>query len=486
MKKIFSFICVCMLFAQTVFAADVDPYKGTKGLEYEYHPEWKVAWVNGRGTAKESHIVVPQLVRVGGEDFRVNQINQDAFYQDTKLKSIVLPEGLNNIGWGAFDSCMNLTTVVLPQSIETINNFAFYHCKNLTSIDIPANLSYTGLGAFAETGITTPLFNDICFMYMPPSFRGSYEIKAGTEKIGGGAFAFCENLYAIKIPQSVKWIGEGAFWNCTRLSELIIPNDSIDWLPPAICKNCSSLRFVKLPSAITEISKEMFNGCINLQSIVIPESVQYIDDDAFSNCEQLTDITLPKGLKNIGDFAFSKCKNLNQITLPNSVEEVGEGAFNECSKFTKPVFNTTVFAYLPASYKGEYAVRDGIKKIAGWAFVEAEGITYIKLPNSVVELGTAACCNDYLTVPVFNKNVYAFMPEDYKGAYVIPDGIKVIGAGAFRFCEQMTSITIPNSVTEIGSKAFEQCYSLRNVVIPSSVTSLAEDAFPSGCRLIRQ
>lgn len=486
MKKIFSIACLCIVCALSVFGENSDPYKGTKGLEYEYHPKWKVASVNGRGTAKGSHIVIPQLVRVNGEDYKVIQINEDAFYQDTKLKSIVLPEGLDNIGLGAFDSCVNLTTCILPQSIEEINDYAFYHCEKLTSIDIPDSLAYTGRGAFDGTSITTPLFNDLCFMYMPPSYRGRYEIKEGIESIGGGAFEHCEYLESIKIPQSVTWIGEGAFAECKSLTELIIPNDSIKWLAPWICVDCSSLRFVKLPKGMTQISEGMFAKCFNLESVILPPTITHIGDFAFAECEQLSSIALPNGLKKIGEFAFHSCKNLNQLTLPNSVEDVGEGAFGECYKFTKPVANATIFAYLPSSYFGEYVVKDGIKKIAGWAFIDADNVTSLKLPNTVVELGNSACVNDYLLYPVYNKHVFAYMPEDYKGAYVIPDGIKVIGAGAFQFCKQMTSVTIPNSVIEIGSKAFEKCYSLRDVVIPSNVTKLAENAFPTSCVVIQE
>ena len=69
------------------------------------------------------------------------------------------------------------------------------------------------------------------------------------------------------------------------------------------------------------------------------------------------------------------------------------------------------------------------------------------------------------------------MPTSFKGAYVIPEGIKQIAGGAFEDCSSLTSVTIPNSVTSIGDEAFRACSSLTSVTIPNSVTSIGNWAF---------
>ena len=58
--------------------------------------------------------------------------------------------------------------------------------------------------------------------------------------------------------------------------------------------------------------------------------------------------------------------------------------------------------------------------------------------------------------------------------------VTCIGAYAFDYCSNITSVTIPDSVTSIGEYAFRKCTSLTNVTIPDSVTSIGYGAF-SGC-----
>ena len=72
-------------------------------------------------------------------------------------------------------------------------------------------------------------------------------------------------------------------------------------------------------------------------------------------------------------------------------------------------------------------------------------------------------------------------PKSLRGKYSIRKGVKVIGNGAFFWCESLTSINIPNSVTTIGNGAFSRCSSLISINIPNSVTTIGRGAF-AGCK----
>ena len=106
---------------------------------------------------------------------------------------------------------------------------------------------------------------------------------------------------------SVTSIGSHAFYKCSRLTSVTIPN------------------------SVTSIGNQAFEYCIELTSVTIPNSVTSIDSYAFSGCSGLTSVTIPNSVTSIGEFAFYNCTGLTSVTIPNSVTSIGGGAFYCCS-----------------------------------------------------------------------------------------------------------------------------------------------------------
>ena len=127
----------------------------------------------------------------------------------------------------------------------------------------------------------------------------------------------------------------------------------------------------------------------SITSVSLPSGLTTIGQIAFSDCTALTTISIPNGVTSIGGYAFYGCTALTSITLPNSITSIGEGAFYT-SGINTPVYNNTVFAYLPASYSGEYALPNGITTIAGGAFADCTSLTAVEIPNSVTNIGAYA------------------------------------------------------------------------------------------------
>ena len=214
--------------------------------------------------------------------------------------------------------------------------------------------------------------------------------------IGDYAFAWCESLTSITIPNSVTSIGDVAFYRCYSLMSITIPN-SVKSIGDCALSDCTSLTSITIPNSVTSIGSAAFEGtafynnpsnwdkgalylgdCLirladgYVGDYKIKESTRLIADDAFAYCSSLTSITIPNSVTSIGYRAFASCEGLTSITIPNSVTSIGYWAFGGCT-----------------------------------------GLTSITIPNSVTSIGDRA----------------------------------------FEYCSSLNSVTVP-SHTEIGTDAF--------------------------------
>ena len=82
--------------------------------------------------------------------------------------------------------------------------------------------------------------------------------------------------------------------------------------------------------SVTSIGYSAFYGCTKLTSVEIPNSVTSIGNQAFCDCRRLTSVVIGNSVTSIGDYAFSYCSGLTSITIPNSVTSIGNYAFISC------------------------------------------------------------------------------------------------------------------------------------------------------------
>jgi hypothetical protein len=259
--------------------------------------------------------------------------------------------------------------------------------------------------------------------------------------IGEDAFYECSGLTSVTIPNSVTSIGGYAFSYCSGLTSVTIPNSvtSIEW---DAFKGCSGLTSITIPNSVTTIGGYAFASCEGLTSVTIPNSVTSFGEGAFYNCSGLTSFTIPNSVTSIGGSAFYGCTGLTSVTIPNSVTSIGWGAFDGCSGLSS------------------VTIPNSVTSIGGYAFASCEGLTSVTIPNSVtsIEGGVFSGCSGLTSV-------------------TIPNSVTSIGGSAFSGCSGLTSVTIPNSVTSIGISAFYGCSGLTSVTIPNSVTSIGHNAF---------
>ena len=183
-----------------------------------------------------------------------------------------------------------------------------------------------------ETGITlTANWSSTTF------HNGTIKYTASGEILG---FAKENNTETtLEIPSDIDGvnivsIGENAFKNNTNLTKVTLPT-SITNIKNDAFNGCLALTEINLQdcSALTNIGNNTFENCEELTKIELPNSVEIIGDYAFSGCLKLTEFIIPKGntMTKIGDSAFENCHLISGINIQRSVNQIGKAAFKNCS-----------------------------------------------------------------------------------------------------------------------------------------------------------
>jgi len=336
---------------------------------------------------------------------------------------------------------------------------------------------------------------------------GNYPVTA----IGNEAFYECTSLTAVTIPNSVTAIGKSAFSRCSSLTSIIIP-DNVTSIGVWGFALCTSLASVDIGTSVGDIGNEAFYECTSLTAVTIPSSVTNIGYNAFYKCTSLTAITvsgsnpeytgldgilfnkncttllrcpcrfsgsyaIPASVTSIGDYAFDQCASLTGATISGGVTNIGKSAFSRCTSLTSII--------IPSS----------VTTIGNSAFHDC-ALTTVTIPYSVTTIGNGAfgACASLTTITVsennpnyadidgvlFNKNRTALIqyPRGLSdSSYTVPDSVTDIGKYAFLYCESLTAVTIPNSVTNISTDAFFCCTSLTSLVIGNSIANISTTAF---------
>ena len=206
------------------------------------------------------------------------------------------------IGDNAFSYCYALTSVEMP-SVTTIGYEAFYKCSALTSVEMP---SVTTIGVRA-------------FSYC--SFLTTVEMPA-VETIGEHAFYSCSALASVFIPASCTSVFSNPFAACISLREITVDENNPDYTSVdgvLYDKNVETLlacpgskSFIDIPSSVTTIGDVAFYYCSALTSVSMPE-VTTIGDYAFAYCSALTSVDIPASVTMIGDYAFDGCSSLTSV-----------------------------------------------------------------------------------------------------------------------------------------------------------------------------
>ena len=205
------------------------------------------------------------------------------------------------------------------------------------AVDIPASVPDNGV-TLSVVEIAEEAF------YQCTGLTG-VTIPNSVTSIKGSAFA-STGLTTITIPGGVTTIGTFVFDQCDKLKRIEVAAESTaftsvdgvlfsaDKRTLVYCPNGRSGTYA-VPDGVTTIGATAFAHCALLEGVSLPAGVTQIEASAFQDCKHLKAFTLPQGVEEIGDYAFGMCQKLTEILIPHSVTELGVRAFAGCMGLSK-------------------------------------------------------------------------------------------------------------------------------------------------------
>lgn len=386
----------------------------------------------------------------------------------------------------AFSGCRSLTKVTGVKLIKSLPAGTFSSCNKLSSIDL-STIESLGASCMSRTALER--------VVLPNLKSWDY-----------GVFEDCKKLKSVTFPVAIANIPARAFWNCENLSTIDLSHCSI--IGGGAFYNCTSLTNLKLLNVKqtdwttgydSESSQSCkvgsFMNCNNLTSVDLG-SIQKLGDRAFYGCTSLKKITLPSTITNLGWECFD---GTTIVTSMATVPPVIDKSENETSSIPMGEF---VLVNVPEasldSYKSANYWKDMAKRVfpIGTKFdyevtTEAQPSTSglldkvgLKNANSIVSLKVKGSINSYDIMIIRNKmdnlhyldlsdaNVVENSYEYYTGCSTKND---TIGRNAFRELSKLVTVSLPNSVKAIESGALYNCTKLKSVVLPEKLESIEGD-----------
>lgn len=171
-----------------------------------------------------------EVIITGGTSIR-----EEAFQSCYGLTSITLPDSVTSIGESAFAGCYGLTSITIPEGVTGIGANAFSGCSALTDVYYQGDLSgWLGI-EFRDTvadwtlvGYEANPMSEAENLYINGELLQEV-IVTGGESIADGAFAGCESLITVTIPETVTALGDNVFADCTSLEKIIFNGTIEQW-----------------------------------------------------------------------------------------------------------------------------------------------------------------------------------------------------------------------------------------------------------------
>ncbi|MBR5683130.1 MAG: leucine-rich repeat protein [Ruminococcus sp.] len=393
--------------------------------------------------------------------------------------SYTVPDGVMEIAPHAFDDADSLEKLEISARAEIIGDYAFYGCDKLNNVVIPDNVLDIGESAFRNcTGLS-----DITF---------------STETIFVGEWAVSGTPWYEAQPDGVVYTGAVLYKLKGRLpenSEIVVREGTVSINRCAFDSGLDGptagdpdLISVTLPDSVRYIGEKAFFDCESLKKINLPDSIEKIGEMAFASCLALEEVHIPASLDVIEAGTFLSCSSLKKLTVPKNISVIRDGALGDCRSLESVVFeNAYCIAYEPLEY---YSLSSGYVAFSGTIYgyedsyaqyyAESKGYSFVSLGKLPKEEAISFEYEKNDTWKWLNCKEYVLVSAYYGDCEVIelPDklnGLPVRGVdGCLEVSEpdRVRTVKIPAGIEDIG-EMFDGLRNISEIEVDKDNKSLA-------------
>ena len=224
---------------------------------------------------------IKSISSVSGPNYR-----KSCFFANDKVNTVKIPNSMEVLGDYGF-AFSSITDVIFGEktNVTEIRSYCFYECNKLTNIRIPKKVTHIGGYAFyGDDALTEVTFNsdDLSIgdrVFAKCSNLDTIHWGSGNIKLGIATFSNCVKLTALSIPNNVLSLGDSyAFEFCTGIASVTFEEGtSITDIPSYCFKNCESLTNIIIPSGVTSLGRGAFYSCTKMRQVTLPNTIKSID-----------------------------------------------------------------------------------------------------------------------------------------------------------------------------------------------------------------
>ena len=431
--------------------------------------------------SSKSEVTIPATISIDGTDYTVTSIAPRLFKENHMVEKVVIEAGISEIPYEVFRFANNLKEISIPATVGSFGEQTFYGCKSLQTITLANGNPYWKIEGdalysidgkqllvyFARTTKTDFEVPDgveeISWYAFSYAQITNVSFPETLIKIGINAFSDCYNLTdTLTIPDNVTTIEWSAFSGC-QYSGIHLPANLEALEAGVISEYITS---VSIPANVKRIGNSAFWNCSQLAEINLPNSVTYIDDYAFGGT-QLSKLVIPNSVTYIGKEILCgySTENLPNLTFDTSSQwfYVIDGE-NTNTPIESSVYMTNGQIDVAKFY--EFNKNYGMWKESNGGGGETGFIYDVDGENATITGYNGNIEGGNLVIPVSVGD-----NDDYT--------VIAIGDNAFNENKNIKTLSFEtgSQVASIGDYAFNRCQKLRTVTFPASLTSIGDYAF---------